>query len=67
VRVVDGPGAQGLAATTPGGGRRRVVEGLDEAMAACYEAWKLPSEMGVGWSARGGKVDLTSYDSFPSK
>jgi predicted dehydrogenase len=66
VRVVDTPGARGPAVATPGA-RRRVVEGLDEAMTACYEAWKLPSEKGIDWSAKGETVDLASYASFPSR
>lgn len=49
------------------GKRRRVVEGLDEALESCYEAGCLPSEMGVPWSAKGTAIDLTDYASFPSR
>jgi predicted dehydrogenase len=56
VRVVERPGA-----------RRRVVEGLDEALAGCYEAGRLPSEMGLPWSAKGTLVDLREYEAFPSR
>jgi len=66
VRIVEGPGARRLEVQTPGA-RRRVVEGLDEALGACYESWKLPSEMGIAWSAKGTAVDLRSYGSFPSE
>lgn len=66
VRTVEGSGARRLAVETPGS-RRRVVEGLDEALAACYEAGRLPSEMGLPWSARGAAVDLRDYASFPSR
>jgi predicted dehydrogenase len=66
VRTVEGSGARRLAVETPGS-RRRVVEGLDEALAACYEAGRLPSEMGLPWSARGGVVDLRDYAEFPSR
>jgi predicted dehydrogenase len=48
------------------GSRRLVVAGLGEALAAAYEAGALPSEMGVGWSAKGERIDLRSYASFPS-
>ncbi len=49
------------------GKRRRVVEGLDEAFEGCYEAGRLPSEMGVPWSAKGTAVDLGDYAAFPSR
>jgi predicted dehydrogenase len=49
------------------GKRRMVVEGLDETLAACYEAGRLPSEMGVAWSAKGTAVDLGDYAAFPSR
>ncbi len=48
------------------GSRRLVVEGLEEALTAGYEAGALPSEMGVVWSAKGGRIDLRDYASFPS-
>jgi predicted dehydrogenase len=66
VRIVEGPGARRLAVETPGA-RRLVVEGLDAALAACYESERLPSEMGVPWSAKGTKIDLREYHSFPSR
>ena len=66
IRVVEGAGARRLAVETPGA-KRRVVEGLDEAFAACYEAGKLPSEMGLAWSARGEVMDLGGYAAFPSR
>ena len=66
VRTVEGSGARRLAVETPGS-RRRVVEGLDGALAACYEAGRLPSEMGVAWSARGEAIDLRNYAAFPSR
>ena len=66
VRMVEGPGARRLTVETPGA-RRRVVEGLDEALTACYEAGKLPSEMGLPWGVRGTKVDLRDYTTFPSR
>lgn len=49
------------------GSRRRTVEGLGEALEACYEAGVMPSELGSGWSAKGKKIDLRSYASFPSE
>ena len=66
VRVVEGPGARRLEVVTPGA-KRRVVEGLDQALGACYEAWRLPSEMGLDWSAPGEAVDLREYAAFPSR
>jgi predicted dehydrogenase len=66
VRSVEGTGKPRLDVAAPGA-RRRVVDGLDEALAACFEAGKLPSEMGVPWSARGEKIDLREYASFPSR
>ena len=66
VRTVEGPGARRLDVATPGA-RRRVVDGLDEALAACYEAEKLPSETGLPWGAKGAKIDLRPYTSFPSR
>ncbi len=66
VRTVEGPGARRLSVETPGA-RRRVVEGLDEALTACYEAGKLPSEMGLPWGVRGTKIDLREYTTFPSR
>lgn len=49
-----------------GGSRRLAVEGLDEALEACYEAGALPSEMGIVWAAKGKMIDLRNYTSFPS-
>lgn len=66
VRTVAEEGSRRLAVATPGA-KRRVVEGLDEALSACYEAWRLPSEMGVPWSAKGAVVDLRDYPGFPSR
>ncbi len=66
VRTVEGPGGRRLAIETPAA-LRRVVDGLDEALAGCYEAEKLPSEMGLPWSVRGAKIDLRDYTSFPSR
>jgi len=66
VRVVEGADARRLAVETPGS-KRRVVEGLDEAFAACYEAWRLPTEMGLPWSAKGAAVGLGDYPGFPSR
>ncbi len=48
------------------GKRRMVVDGLDEALESCYEAGRLPSEMGFPWSAKGLAVDLVNYPAFPS-
>jgi len=66
VRTVDNAGGRGLEVETPGA-RRRVVDGLDEALAACYEAGALPSELGLAWSAKGEKIDLREYAVFPSR
>jgi predicted dehydrogenase len=66
VRTVDAEASKGLAVATPGAGRR-VVVGLDEAWTACYEAWRLPSETDLAWSARGAVVDLRDYPGFPSR
>jgi predicted dehydrogenase len=66
LRTVEGSGARRLAVETPGS-RRRVAEGLDETLAACFEAGRLPSEMGVAWSAPGTVVDLRDYPAFPSR
>ena len=49
------------------GTRRLAVDGLGEALEACYEAGALPSEIGAAWSAKGKKIDLRSYASFPSE
>jgi hypothetical protein len=50
-------------------GQARAAErdGLDEALAACYEAGKLPSEMGLPWAAKGTTIGLGDYASFPSR
>jgi predicted dehydrogenase len=48
------------------GARRLVVEGLGEAFEKCFEAGALPSELGIGWSAKGKRIDLRDYRSFPS-
>ncbi|HOW86759.1 MAG TPA: Gfo/Idh/MocA family oxidoreductase [Candidatus Aminicenantes bacterium] len=66
VRTVDGLAAPRTVIETPGA-KRRVVEGLDEALAACYEAEKLPSELGLPWSAGGEEIDLREYAAYPSR
>jgi hypothetical protein len=66
VRTVDNSGGRRLEVETPGA-RRRVVDGLDEAFAACYEAGALPSELGLAWSAKGERIDLREYAAFPSR
>jgi hypothetical protein len=66
VRPVEGTGSRRLAVETPGS-RRMVVDGLDEALARCYEAERLPSEMGLAWSAKGTVIDLREYAAFPSR
>jgi hypothetical protein len=66
LRVVEGPGARRLEVQTPGA-RRIVVEGLDEAFSACYEAGALPSELGLPWSTAGARIDLREYPGFPSR
>lgn len=66
VRSVDASEGRPLAVATPGA-KRRVVEGLDEAFAACYEAGALPSELGYGWSAAGETVDLREYAAYPRR
>lgn len=66
VRSVEGPAAPRAVAATPGA-KRRVVDGLDEALADCYEKEKLPSELGLPWSAPGAPVDLTGYEAYPSR
>lgn len=50
-----------------GQGEKRVVwvEGLAEALDASYEAWKLPSEMGLPWAEAGEVVQLSGYADFP--
>ncbi|MBT3375385.1 MAG: Gfo/Idh/MocA family oxidoreductase [Lentisphaerae bacterium] len=42
------------------------VEGLDDALRACFEANQLPSEAGLPWARGGTKIDVTAYDEFPS-
>jgi predicted dehydrogenase len=64
--IRDFPAGLVRAAETDGR-RRMVVEGLDEALAACYETGRLPSEMGVPWGAKGTVVDLRDYTEFPSR
>jgi predicted dehydrogenase len=66
VRTVEGSGGRRLAVETPGA-RRLVVDGLDEDLAACYDAGRLPSEMGLPWAAPGATVDLREYAAFPSR
>jgi len=50
-----------------GAERRLAVKGLDEDFRACYEAGRLPSEMGISWAAAGEPIDLTAYGRFPAK
>jgi predicted dehydrogenase len=64
--IRDFPAGLVRAAETDGR-RRMVVDGLDEALTACYEAGRLPSEMGVPWSAKGAVVDLRDYTEFPAR
>jgi hypothetical protein len=45
--------------------RRIWVEGLDDALADCYAANALPSELGISWSAKGRLVKLGTQYSFP--
>ena len=66
VRSVEGPAAPRSVVETPGA-RRRVVDGLDEALADCYDKEKLPSELGLAWSAKGTPIDLTGYAAYPSR
>jgi hypothetical protein len=42
-----------------------VVNGLADALEACYHAWKLPSEMGAAWAQAGCRVDLRGYEWYP--
>jgi len=65
--IRDFPADLVRAVETADGARRRAVEGLDEALESCYEAGRLPSEMGVPWSAKGTTVDLRGYTAFPSR
>jgi predicted dehydrogenase len=46
-------------------GRVTWVPGLDETLVKCYEAAKLPSEMGVVWARAGAEIDLAGYKWFP--
>lgn len=66
VRTVDNAGGRRLEVETAGA-RRRIVDGLDEAFAACFDAGALPSELGLDWSAKGEKIDLRDYAAFPSR
>ena len=38
------------------GARQTVVRELDQALADCYEQWRLPSELGFGWATPGREV-----------
>jgi predicted dehydrogenase len=51
--------------TGPPGRRLTYVEGLESALEAAYEAWKLPAEMGIPWAVAGQWVDVTDYGDFP--
>jgi predicted dehydrogenase len=50
-----------------GPAERLVVTGLDEALTACYEGRRLPSEIGLAWARPGSRIDLRDYRSFPSQ
>jgi len=40
------------------------VEGLAETFKECYDAGKMPSELGVSWAKLGKKIDVRGYDYF---
>lgn len=63
--IVDVPRDLLIREGPPGRGRIR-VEGLDEIFERGYASAKLPSELAVPWARRGQKIDLRSYDRFPS-
>ena len=42
----------------------RYVRGLADILHECYEARRLPSELGVSWAQAPHSMDLTHYDSF---
>ena len=46
------------------GAERLWVEGLDEVMAAAYEAGRLPAETGVTWGRKGRRVALSEQTTF---
>lgn len=47
-------------------GKRAVtVDGLSEALTACYEACLLPSEMDIPWARRGEVIEVSKYGDFP--
>ena len=48
------------------GSRRIWIEGLAEALEACYAANALPSELGFPWSAKGRLIKLGTEYSFPN-
>jgi predicted dehydrogenase len=53
---------------TPDGEELRWIDGLYETMRACFDANKLPSELGgISWAKPGEVVDLKGYEMFPSK
>jgi predicted dehydrogenase len=63
-RITDFPSALvGEIAEPPG--RRLIVSGLDDSLGACYEAGRLPSEMGISWAVPGDPVELSDYRMFP--
>ena len=41
------------------------VEGLEKALIGCFERSAMPNEIGLPWSVRANRVDLTPYDFFP--
>jgi predicted dehydrogenase len=70
-RAMNGTQESALILPFPAGliqdeGERGWVEGLSEAMLACYQRNLLPSELGdVPWAQAGRVVDLRGYDHFP--
>ncbi|MCA1807850.1 MAG: hypothetical protein LC725_00025 [Lentisphaerae bacterium] len=43
------------------------VQGLMSTMIACYDQWRLPSELGgVPWASPGRIIDLRNYRRFPA-
>jgi len=65
-RVEEGGGGAEGGGVEGGGAQRIWVDGLDEALEACYAANALPSEMGVPWSGRGRHIKLGTQYSFPN-
>ncbi len=64
--VVEFPGEYVSDVAWRDGDRLTVVKGLDGVIATCFEAGKLPSEMGnIPWSRSGRLVDLKAYGDYP--